>query len=227
MGTELAREVTVFKQAPTVDVFDQLAGQDDPDAVNAAAAEVGGEDTDESVDPAGESGDDGGGDLAAAPGTLRRRVVRILVGVAVVAGLGFSAFLGWRLIQVDQTAAAGQAALAAAKKYAVTLTTLDAADIDKQYSEAMAGATGQFRDEYGQGSSQLRQILIDNKASGKGVVLDAAVKSATKTRVEVLLFVDQSVQNAVLSTPRVDRNRVQMTMELVDGRWLASNVEII
>ena len=44
---------------------------------------------------------------------------------------------------------------------------------------------------------QLRQVLIDNKAMGKGIVIDSAIKSATKTKFEVLLFIDQSITNAV------------------------------
>jgi Mce-associated membrane protein len=59
-----------------------------------------------------------------------------------------------------------------------------------------------------------------------GTVVDAALKSTTKTKVEVLLFVDQSITNAVNPEPRIDRNRVEMTMELVDNRWLASKLEI-
>jgi Mce-associated membrane protein len=57
--------------------------------------------------------------------------------------------------------------------------------------------------------------------------VSAAVKSATKTKVEVLLFVDQSITNAAISSPRIDRNRIDMTMDLIDGRWLASKVEIL
>lgn len=215
------------KQTATKDVFDRLTDQVDPDAATTAvelesdgSEAVGADEVVDESDAATAGADP-------ADGRPRRRVVAALAGVVVVAALGLSGFLGWRQIQADQTAAAGTAALEAAKEYAVTLTTLDANDIDKHYAAALAGSTGQFRDEYSQGSAQLRQILINNKASGKGVVLDAAVKSATKTRVEVLLFVDQSVENAVLPAPRVDRNRVQMTMELVDGRWLASNVDII
>lgn len=158
---------------------------------------------------------------------LRRRMAVVLVGVALVASLGSSAFVGWRLITINSAADAGRAALAAARDYAVTLTTLDSKDIDKHYQRALDGATGKFKDEYSQGSAQLRQVLIDNKAAAKGIVIDAAVKTATKTKVEVLLFVDQSVTNAVNPSPRIDRNRVQMTMELVDNRWLASKVEIV
>ena len=42
----------------------------------------------------------------------------------------------------------------------------------------------------------------------------------------VLLFVDQSVANASLPDPRIDRSRIKMTMEFVDGRWRTSKVEL-
>lgn len=219
------------KQTPTKDVFARLAEPDDSAEPESTAAQAEPDDQTtsdeadevEEADKAGETGDD----VARPPSRARRRIVIAVVGVIVIASLGLSAFLGWRLYRADQTAAASQAALEAAKNYAVVLTTLDAGDIDKNYAQAVEGATGQFKDEYGQGSAQLRQILIDNKAAGKGLVLDAAVKSATRTKVEVLLFVDQSVTNAVLPEPRIDRNRVQMTMELVGDRWLASNVDLM
>lgn len=203
------------KQTRAKDVFDLLA---EPDSAQPAPDEA----TDDQA-AAFETPED----PARQPAMLRRRVAVAVVGVVVVASLGLSGFLGWRLHRVDQSAAAGRAALEAAKNYAIILTTLDTGDIDKNYAQVVEGATGRFRDEYSQGSAQLRQILIDNKAAGRGVVLDAAVKSATRTKVDVLLFVDQSVTNAVLPAPRIDRNRVQMTMELVDGRWLASNVDIM
>lgn len=201
------------KQIPATDVFEQVADEDGPVA---APPEI----------PSGIDQPSPETPPAAAAASRWHLLVALTCAVALTA-MGLAGFLGWRLIQADQTATAGRAALEAAKQYAVTLTTLDSGDIDKNYADVLAGATGQFKDEYSQGAAQLRKILIDNKAAGKGVVLDAAVKSATRTRVEVLLFVDQSVQNAVLRAPRIDRNRVQMTMELVDHRWLASSVEIV
>jgi Mce-associated membrane protein len=229
----------VPKRTPTRDVFDRLDEPDDalasettpppePETADSApedeTAAPDSESDDEAVEVTSEDKETDGGQ---APGRLRRRVVAALVVAALVGTLGLSSFLGWRLKQVDDTAAAGRAALEAARNYAVILTTLDAKDIDKNYQQALDGSTGEFKDEYSQGSAQLRQVLIDNHAGGKGMVIDAAIKSATKTKVEVLLFVDQSVTNAVIPSPRIDRNRVQMTMQLVDNRWLASKVEIL
>jgi Mce-associated membrane protein len=101
---------------------------------------------------------------------------------------------------------------------------VDSGTLDRDFAAVLDGSTGEFHDMYTRSSGQLRQLLLDNKATGKGTVLDAAVKSATETKVEVLLFIDQTVTNTASADPRVDRSRVLMTMELVDGRWLASRV---
>ena len=39
-------------------------------------------------------------------------------------------------------------------------------------------------------------------------------------------FVDQSVSNTTVPDPRIDRSRIKMTMEKVDGQWRASKVEL-
>jgi Mce-associated membrane protein len=135
-------------------------------------------------------------------------------------------YLGWQLKQHNDTAAAGRAALAVAQSYAVTLTSVDTNNIDQNFNQVLNGATGEFKDMYSQSAAQLRQVLIDNKAMSKGTVVDAAIKSATKTKVEVLLFIDQSISNVVNPQPRIDRSRVAMTMELIDNHWLASKVDI-
>lgn len=215
----------------TRDVFDRIAEDIDPDETETPAVLLEPETVDENTTadraPEDDTGDTGEDAKVESPSAgRRRRLTAAIVSLILVAALGVSTFLGWRVKQFQDTTAAGQAALEAARNYAVTLTTLDAKDIDKHYRQAFDGATGAFKDEYTQGSAQLRQILIDNKATGKGIVIDSAVKSATKTKVEVLLFVDQSITNAVLTSPRIDRSRVQMTMELVDNHWLASRVEI-
>lgn len=217
------------KRTQTQDVFDRL--EEAGDHVESDPAPDSTPD-DETAASDGESGDTANEATETAvsepsPRRWRRRAVAATVGLAFIVAIGLSAFLGWRVKQLDDTVAAGQAALEAARNYAVILTTLDTKDIDTNYRQALDGATGEFKDEYSQGSTQLRQVLIDNKAAGKGIVIDAGIKSATKTKVEVLLFVDQSVTNAVNPSPRIDRNRVQMTMELVDNRWLASKVEIL
>ncbi|WP_410872875.1 hypothetical protein [Nocardia sp. A7] len=153
----------------------------------------------------------------------RRAAVPALALIAVAALVG-AGVLGWQLREERAVDSAAEAALQAARAYAVTLTSVDSSNLDRDFTAVLDGSTGEFRDMYTRSSGQLRQLLQENKATGKGAVLDAAVKSATETEVEVLLFIDQTVTNAASADPRVDRSRVLMTMQLVDGRWLASRV---
>jgi Mce-associated membrane protein len=80
---------------------------------------------------------------------------------------------------------------------------------------------------YTQSSVQLRQLLIDNKASAHGVVIDSAIQSESTNKVVVLVFIDQTVANSAAPEPRIDRSRIKMTMEEVDGRWRASKVQLL
>ncbi|MFG2444790.1 hypothetical protein ACGFQG_18125 [Nocardia fluminea] len=155
---------------------------------------------------------------------IARRIAVPATAVAAVAALLAAGFLGWKLDEKSDTDAAAEAGLAAARAYAVTLTSVDSNHLDRDFAAVLDGSTGEFKDMYTRSSGQLRQLLLENKATGTGTVLDAAVKSKSETKVEVLLFIDQTVTNIAAADPRVDHSRVQMTMELVDGRWLASRV---
>lgn len=149
------------------------------------------------------------------------------IAVAVLAlGLIGAAYEGWLLFAHHQRTVAAAQALDAAEKYTLVLTSVDPGAIDQNFAEILDGATGEFKDVYSASSAQLRQLLIDNKASAHGVVLESAVQSATKDKAVVLLFVDQSVSNTNVPDPRIDRSRIKMTMEYVDGRWRASQVEL-
>ena len=148
------------------------------------------------------------------------------LAVALIAALAGAGFLGWKLWQQDQVARASEQARQAAVSYAQVLTSIDANKVDDNFAQVLDGATGEFKDMYSQSSMQLRQLLIDNKASAHGVVLESAVQSATKNKAVVLLFVNQSVSNTNVPDPRIDRSRIKMTMEYVDGRWRASKVEL-
>ncbi|BBX18789.1 hypothetical protein MDUV_36490 [Mycolicibacterium duvalii] len=159
-------------------------------------------------------------------GPWRRRVALGAVALLLVGALATSGFLGWQLWQDRQVARAGDEARAAAVEYAEVLTSIDSAKVDENFNQVLAGATGEFKDMYSQSSAELRQLLIDNKASAHGIVTESAVQSASKDEVVVLMFVDQSVSNAAVPDPRIDRSRIKMTMRNVDGRWLASKVEL-
>ena len=131
---------------------------------------------------------------------------------------------GWQVVRQHQQDVAASAALEAARSYAVTLTTTDLGAIDQNFTDVLDGATGGFKDTYTKASSQLRKMLIDNKVSTTGAVLDAAVKSVDNDDVDVLLAVKQTVTNAQSPDPRTDFVSISVTMRKVADRWLAAEV---
>lgn len=154
---------------------------------------------------------------------LRRRLLyraAVVVLALVIGGLSWQL---WQQHRVDTAAEAGQRA---AVDYAEVLTSIDSNRVDDDFAAVLNGATGDFKDTYTKASTQLRQLLIDNKASAQGRVVDSAVQSESSDTVVVLLMVDQTVTNSTRPDPRVDRSRMKMTMQKVDGRWLASKVEL-
>ena len=156
-----------------------------------------------------------------------RRYARIALVVAVYGGaVGLAGGLGWKLWDEHQVSRAGQAAQRTAVNYAQVLTSIDSNQVDQNFSAVLDGATGEFKDTYTKASAQLRQLLIDNKATAHGTVVASAIQSKTKNKVVVLLMVDQTVSNAVRPDGRVDRSRMKVTMENVGGHWLASKVEL-
>jgi Mce-associated membrane protein len=157
--------------------------------------------------------------------TIRRIAVGVLVVIA-VAAVVVAAILGLKLNEERNIDAAADDARAAAEQYAVTLTSVSSDNLDENFAAVLDGATGEFKDMYSQSSGQLRDLLVENQANAQGTVIDSGIKSATTSKVEVMLFVDQSVTNTSTPDARIDRSRVLMTMEKIDGRWLASKVDL-
>lgn len=149
------------------------------------------------------------------------RWAAVVMVVALLAGAGYE---GWLLYQRHKADVAAAQALDAAEQFAVTLTSTDPDAVDQNFTDVLNGATGDFKDTYTKAGARLRKVLIDNKVETHGSVVDSAVKSATGNKVEVLLFIRQTVSNSSAPASQTDFTAVAITMEKVDGRWLASKV---
>ncbi|NDJ90782.1 hypothetical protein GWR20_16735 [Mycolicibacter kumamotonensis] len=152
---------------------------------------------------------------------LMRRWLAIATLMAAVGGGG------WLAVQHYQTHLAGEQALQAAEAYALRLTDIDADDVDRNFADIADGSTGEFNRMHTRSGAKLRQVLIDNKATARGHVTEAVVKSADRSHAVVVLLVNQAVRNTDNPEPVMDRSRIRMTMDKVDGRWLASKVELV
>jgi Mce-associated membrane protein len=154
------------------------------------------------------------------------RAIRGAAAAVLICAVAGAAGEAWLIVHQHQKANAAHQALTAATTFVNALTTVDTNAIDKEFDDVLGGSTGEFKNMYTKSSAQLRRVLIDNKAAAHGTVVEAAVESATTDKVVVLLFVDQSVSNQQAPDAQIDRSRVKITMEKVDRRWLASEVEM-
>lgn len=162
-----------------------------------------------------------------APNPVWQSAARILGAAAVYLLLAaIAGGLGWKLWSDHRVDRAGETARDTAVDYAQVLTSISSDEVDENFAAVLNGATGDFKDMYTESSMRLRQLLIDNKSDADGKVVDSAIQSKSTDKVVVLLMVDQKVENTELPDPRVDSLRMKMTMENVDGRWLASKVEL-
>lgn len=138
--------------------------------------------------------------------------------------------------------------LVAARTFVTNLTTYDYQRIDQDVARVAAGATGHFKEEYSLASgAEFQKLVKTNKAVAQGTVLSAGIVAESTScqddpdgegpqtagparpclQAVVLLAVDQQVTNSNTPTPRVDRNRIQVTLERIGETWLASKVDVL
>jgi Mce-associated membrane protein len=166
------------------------------------------------------------------PGLLGA-VLAVLVVLGVVAG----AVLGWSYREAERTAQARTAALAAAQKAAPAILSYDHRHLDRDFAAARAHLTGPFLDQYGKTT---KTVVAPTAQQYRGVVKatvakppsgDAApaasVVSASPDEVVVLLFMNQLTTSTQVATPRLDLNRVRMTLVPTPQGWKVSAVDAL
>jgi Mce-associated membrane protein len=124
---------------------------------------------------------------------------------------------------------ADQSARTAAQRAAVadttTLLSYNAATLDRDFAKGKAVTTGQFAKDYAQQfTTFVKPTAAQYTVSVIANVVNSAVESNSPDTAVVLLFVDQTTKSIKLPAPRVDQNRVKLTMSRVHGTWLISSV---
>lgn len=117
-------------------------------------------------------------------------------------------------------------ALAAAKVYAVDLTTYNYDKIDENFDKVKSNSTEKFSEMYSQVSKQLTDLLRKYKADSKGDLLNAGVAEFDGDKAVVVLMIDTTITNTNSPQPRIDRNRMVMTLLEVDGEWKLDHVAL-
>ncbi|MGW7008840.1 hypothetical protein ACWGCW_40240, partial [Streptomyces sp. NPDC054933] len=122
-----------------------------------------------------------------------------------------------------------------ARKAAPVILSYDYRHLDQDFAAALTHLTGSFRTEYRRTTSTVVaptakqyqavvQATVAQPAAGEEA---ASVVSAAPDRVVVLLFVNQVTRSTRLTAPRLDLNRVRMTLSRTADGWRVSAVDAL
>lgn len=165
-----------------------------------------------------------------------RRLLTVVLGILLVAGLAAVGVLGWQYQDGRQAQSARAEALAAAQKAAPAVLSYDYRHLDRDFTAARTHLTGDFRDEYGKTTKTVvgptaekyRGVVKATVAApASGAAPAASVVSASPDEVVVLIFVNQVTRSTQVSGSRVDLNRVRMTMSRTADGWKVSAVDAL
>jgi Mce-associated membrane protein len=164
----------------------------------------------------------------AAPGWLRspRPVVALSVLALLLAvGVGW---LGYSLSRMSDAEAARTGGAAAAETDVTKILSYSYKSFDRGTAEAERLMTPSFRREYADTVKLVRKDALGTRSTVKAQVVARSVVDASSERVDALLFVNQTTTGSRLRQPRVDLNRVVVTM-VPDGHggWLVDRLKAL
>jgi Mce-associated membrane protein len=151
----------------------------------------------------------------------------LLAGLLVITLSALAAFglVAYRVRAGARVETARDQASAAARQDAVSILSYDYRHLNRDFAAARTTLTGSFAKDYQATTSKLvRPGATQYHVVVKAEVAAESVVSATANQVVVLLFVNQTTTSTRLDGPRVDLNRVRLTLVRVGGSWLVNNV---
>ncbi|MFG3558570.1 hypothetical protein ACGGAQ_29760 [Micromonospora sp. NPDC047557] len=204
--------------------LDQEPVEDPADAADPASG-----DDPASADSSPEDASDARRTGERATSTTRRRSLVVLLVAVLAATVAAGGVTGHRWYVDRATDQARQQALAAAKQASVNFVSVSAASVDRDIQRITAGATGDFKDEFTRGQSQVRAAVVENKVDSRGTVLRAGLVSGDRRRAVVLVAVDATVKNVKAPEGRPSHYRIQLDIvhDKASGRWLVARLQFV
>jgi len=124
----------------------------------------------------------------------------------------------------DLSAPTTAAALATAKAFAIDFGSYDYQHLDTEFQEVAKRMTPSFAHSYLQTSEKLKPTFEQYKTQVTAQIQGFGVTSASPTAAVVVVFLDQTVRTSQTSTPRIDRNRLEIHLVYTGGKWLVSKL---
>lgn len=151
-------------------------------------------------------------------------LVVVLVGLLVAIGLVVSS-----RDQVDEElTAAQQDVAAAARAEALAFLTVDHEDMDPLIDAVLAGATGEFAEQYESQRDRLTSEAERTQATSTAEVVALGVGDQDDESATVLVAANSTVTNTSTdSDGEVRYYRLRLELVREGDRWLTSNVEFV
>lgn len=148
-----------------------------------------------------------------------------LGAVAVLLAAG----LGWLLVLRGEHAGPGltareQAAVDAASRDLINLQTFRRTHFDADFARAAGGLTGQLRTDFAAKQRALRESLDASKQDTAAEVTQAAFEQSKGSTALVLVAMNNYRVDARGRRTLFASGRFEVTMQLVNGTWLAGNL---
>lgn len=154
-------------------------------------------------------------------------IVNGLLIAALVVGVGYARSYGERWFQHRDQETARAAAVAAAQRTVINFISISADSVDKDLQNILAGATGDFKDEFSRTMQQVRTTVLENKVSSVGALKRVGVTECDRDSAIVLLAVDATVKNVRAPQGRLSHYRFQVDMAYEGGKWLVARLQFV
>jgi hypothetical protein len=158
---------------------------------------------------------------------LAKPALVIALSVLVVLLLAADAFLVLSHNSYREQADARSSGQVSAVNDIEKILSYDYRSFDKGTKEAEALMTPKFKKKYADTVDAVRADARPTKAVVKAQVVASSVVSAKKDKVKALLFVNQTTTRTNLAQPRVDLNRVEVTLVKDGDDWRVDNIQAL
>jgi Mce-associated membrane protein len=115
-------------------------------------------------------------------------------------------------------------AVAAAKSFAVDFGSYDYQHLDADFQDVAKRMTADFRKSYLDSTTRLKPTFVQYKTHVTARIQGYGVTSAGTSKATVVVFLDQTVRTSQSSTPRIDRNRLEIQLVHQGGKWLVAKL---
>lgn len=141
------------------------------------------------------------------------------------AAAALSALAAKQVSDREHTASTREQALAAGRQIAVDFAAYDYRHLQADFKRVVSESTGAFKSQYATQSAGVQDLIIKAKAVSTAEVASAGVVNAGPRAATVVVAVDRTISNSSVPNGQKDSFGVEITLRLIGGHWLASEVK--